>query len=256
MIDRLGAIALHTFKEAVRDRILVMFLAFALLLMAFSTVLSWLTVGSELKIVTDLGLAALAIFGTLMAIFIGITLVYKEVEKKTIYAVLAKPVPRWQFLLGKYLGLMLTLAVVTGLMAIFYLALVWWKGGVFPAHLLPAVLLVYMELSIVTAVAILFSSFTTPMLAAVFTAAVWVVGHLTWSLSALVDHLPTAAARTLVNVMYYVLPDLETFNVRSRVVYEIEVGGGYMIDAAAYALAYTAGMLVIAVLLFRRRDLT
>lgn len=256
MIDRLGAIGLHTFREAVRDRILVMFLVFALLLMASSTVLSWLTVGSELKIVTDLGLAALALFGTLMAVFIGITLVHKEVEKKTIYAVLAKPVPRWQFLVGKYLGLMLTLAVVTGLMAVFYLGLVWIKGGVMPTHLLPAVALTYMELSIITAVAIAFSSFTTPLLAAIFTVAVYVVGHLSWGFNTFLEYVPTATARVLVNLLYYGLPDLETFNVRSRVVYELPVGVPYMLDALAYAAAYTAGMLVLSVLLFRRRDLT
>jgi len=135
MIRRIAAIATHTFKEAVRDRILVLFVMFAFAMMAASTVLSWLTVGSELKIVTDLGLGALALFGTMIAIFIGITLVHKEVEKKTIYAVLAKPVSRWEFLVGKYFGLMLTLAVVTGLMAVFYLALVWWKAGAFPTHL-------------------------------------------------------------------------------------------------------------------------
>lgn len=255
MIDRLAAIALHTFKEAVRDRILVMFLVFALLLMASSTVLSWLTVGSEIKIVTDLGLAALAIFGTLMAVFIGITLVHKEVEKKTIYAVLAKPVARWEFLAGKYLGLMLTLAVVTGLMAVFYLGMVWIKGGAPPGHLVAAIALTYMELSIVTAVAIVFSSFTTPILAAVFTVAVYVVGHLSWGFSAFLEHVPTATARLLVTIAYYGLPDLETFNVRSQVVYEIPVGAGYMLDALAYAAAYTAGMLVLAVLLFRRKDL-
>lgn len=113
MMGRIAAIATHTFKEAVRDRILVLFVMFAFAMMAASTLLSWLTVGSELKIVTDLGLGALALFGTMIAIFIGITLVHKEVEKKTIYAVLAKPVARWEFLVGKYCGLMLTLAIVS-----------------------------------------------------------------------------------------------------------------------------------------------
>jgi len=256
MIERLYAIALHTFREAVRDRVLVLFLVFALLMMAFSTVLSWLTVGSEIKIVTDLGLAALSLFGALMAVFIGITLVHKEVEKKTIYAVLAKPVPRWQFLLGKYLGLMLTLAVVTGLMAVFYLAMVWWKGGTLPLHLIPAILLTYLELSVVTSVAILFSSFTTPMLAAVFTVAIYVVGHLSWGLTGFLDYVPSPLARVVVTALYYGLPDLETFNVRSQVVYGHAVGAGYLLDASAYAAAYTAGMLTLAVLLFRRRDLT
>jgi len=256
VIGRLRAIALHTFKEAVRDRILVMFLIFAIAMMAFSTVLSWMTVGSELKIVTDLGLAAVSLFGTLMAVFIGITLVHKEVEKKTIYAVLAKPVARWQFLVGKYLGLMLTLVVVTGLMAAFYLGLVWFKGGVFPAVLIPAIALAYMELSIVTSVAIVFSAFTTPMLAAVFTVAVWVVGHLTWGFEGLVDYVPSPSTRLLVRALYYALPDLETFNVRSQVVYGHPIGFGYMIDSLGYTLTYTAGMLVLAVILFRRRDLT
>ncbi len=256
MIGRIGAIATHTFKEAVRDRILVLFVMFAIAMMAASTVLSWLTVGSELKIVTDLGLGALALFGTMIAIFIGITLVYKEVEKKTIYAVLAKPVGRWEFLVGKYCGLMLTLAVVTGLMAVFYLALVWWKAGVFPAHLLSAVLLTYMELSIITAVAILFSTFTTPMLAAVFTVAVYVVGHLTWGLANFVEVAPGAAVQYLVTFLYYALPDLETFNVRSQVVHGAPLGSGYVLDAVGYALEYSAGMLAIATILFRRRDLT
>lgn len=255
MIDRLAAIAVHTFKEAVRDRILVMFLVFALVLMASSTVLSWLTVGSEIKIVTDLGLAALSIFGALMAVFIGITLVHKEVEKKTIYAVLAKPVRRWEFLVGKYLGLMLTLAVVTGLMAVFYLGMVWWKGGSAPTHLVPAIVLTYLELSIITAVAIVFSSVATPMLAAVFTVALYVVGHMSSGLAGFLDYVSSPLARLVVNGLYYGLPDLEVFNVRSQVVYELPVSAGYMLDACAYAGSYTAGMLTLAVLLFRRKDL-
>jgi ABC-type transport system involved in multi-copper enzyme maturation permease subunit len=255
-MGRVWAIATHTFKEAVRDRILVLFLIFAIAMMAGSTVLSWLTVGSELKIVTDLGLGAIAIFGTAIAIFIGITLVHKEVEKKTIYAVLAKPVSRTQFLIGKYFGLMLTLAVVTGLMATFYLALVWWKAGAFPSHLLAAILLTYMELSIITAVALVFSSFTTPMLAAVFTVAVYIVGHLTWGFANFVNLAPGAGTQYLVTFLYYALPDLETFNIRSRVVHGLPVTGGYVLDAVGYALAYTAGMLALTAILFRRRDLT
>ncbi len=254
MKDALVAIATHTFKEAVRDRILVLFVVFAVLLMGFSTVLSWLTVGSELKIVTDIGLAALAFFGVLVAIFIGITLVHKEVEKRTIYAILAKPVPRWVFLFGKYLGLMLTLAVVLGLMAIFYLALVTWKGGTFPAHLLPAIWLTYLEVSVITSVAILFSCFTTPMLAAVFTLGTFILGHLSWGLRDLSAEL-TGAASWLAIGIYYLLPNLETFNVRPQVVHDLALPRGYLLESFIYAAAYTIGMLLLAVILFRRRDL-
>jgi ABC-type transport system involved in multi-copper enzyme maturation permease subunit len=254
MKDALVAIATHTFKEAIRDRILVLFVVFAVLLMAFSTVLSWLTVGSELKIVTDIGLAALTFFGMLVAVFIGITLVHKEVEKRTIYAVLAKPVPRWLFLFGKYLGLMLTLAVVLGLMAIFYLALVTWKGGAFPSHLLPALWLTYMEMSVITSVAILFSCFTTPMLAAVFTLGTYLLGHLSWGLRELSAELPGVASWLAIGI-YYLLPNLETFNVRPQVVHDLALPRGYLLESFVYAAAYTFGMLLLAVILFRRRDL-
>jgi ABC-type transport system involved in multi-copper enzyme maturation permease subunit len=254
MKDALIAIATHTFKEAIRDRILVLFVVFAVLLMASSTVLSWLTVGSELKIVTDIGLAALTFFGMLLAVFIGITLVHKEVEKRTIYAVLAKPVPRWVFLFGKYLGLMLTLAVVLGLMAIFYLALVTWKGGTFPAHLLPAIWLTYLEVSVITSVAILFSCFTTPMLAAVFTLGTFLLGHLSWGLRELSAELSGPASWLAIGI-YYLLPNLETFNVRPQVVHDLALPRGYLLESFIYAAAYTIGMLLLAVILFRRRDL-
>ena len=256
MIEQIRAIAVHTFKEAVRDRVLLLFLVFAILLIASSTVLAWLTVGSELKIVTDLGLAALSVFGVMMAVFIGITLVHKEVEKRTIYAVLAKPVRRWQFLIGKYVGLMLTLAAVSSMMAGFLLALVWWKGGVVPTHLLPAILLSYFELGVITSIALLFSTITTPILAAVFTLSAYLVGHLTWGLRELMVDIPSGAGRWLLSGLYYVLPYLETFNVRAQVTNQVPVGPAYVLNGLAYAAAYSAGMILLAILLFRRRDLT
>ena len=256
MIHRIHAIALHTFKEAVRDRILVMFVVFALMLMAFSEILSWLTVGSELKIVTDLGLAALALFGMMIAVFIGITLVHKEVEKRTVYAVLAKPVGRGEFLVGKYCGLMLTLGVVTGLMALFYLALVWWKGGEFPAFLMVAILLTYVELGVVTAIALVFSSFASPILAAIFTLGIYVVGHLSWALREAAFRVPSAVAGWLISALYYGLPDLETFNVRAQVVHGEAIGLAYFVEALLYGAAYSTAMIGLAILLFQRRDLT
>ncbi len=255
MIDAIYSIAVNTFKEAVRDRILAVFFVFALLLMASSTVLSWLTVGSELKIVTDFGLAAEAFFATLIAVFVGINLVYKEVDKRTIYAVLAKPVPRWAFILGKYFGLMAVLVVAIALMSVFYLGLVWWKGGVFPAHLIGALTLSVAEVSVVTAVAIVFSSFAPPIEAAIFTVGVWAIGHMSWGFAALAERLPSPAIGNAIALIYYVLPDLETFNIRAQVVNEFAVAPSYYVGAFTYAVAYTVGMLALAVLIFRRRDL-
>jgi ABC-type transport system involved in multi-copper enzyme maturation permease subunit len=223
--------------------------------MASSTVLSWLTVGSELKIVTDFGLAAEAFFATLIAVFVGINLVYKEVDKRTIYAVLAKPVPRWVFITGKYFGLMAVLVVAITLMSVFYLALVWWKGGVFPLHLIGALTLSVAEVSVVTAVAIVFSSFAPPIEAAIFTVGIWAIGHMSWGFAALAARLPSEAAASAIGLIYYVVPDLETFNIRAQVVNEFAVAPSYYLGAFTYSAAYTVGMLVLAVLIFRRRDL-
>jgi hypothetical protein len=139
-------------------------------------------------------------------------------------------------------------------MAIFYLAVVTWKGGTFPFHLLPAIWLTYLEMSVITSVAILFSCFTTPMLAAVFTLGAYLLGHLSWGLRELSAELGGAAG-AVANGIYYLLPDLETFNVRPQVVHDLTVPRGYLVESFVYALAYTAGMLVLAVILFRRRDL-
>ena len=254
MMDAAFAIALNTFKEAVRDRILAVCFAFAILLMASSTVLSWLTVGSELKIVTDFGLAAEAFFAALIAVLVGINLVRKEVDKRTIYAVLAKPVPRWLFIVGKYLGLMAVLVVAVALMSAFYLGLVWWKGGVIPSHLIGALFLSIMEVSVITAVAIVFSAFAPPIEAAIFTAGIWAIGHMSWGFAALAERMPPPGGN-VISLLYYVVPDLETFNIRSQVVHELPVAPAYYAGAAAYAVAYSGAMLVLAVLIFRRRDL-
>jgi ABC-type transport system involved in multi-copper enzyme maturation permease subunit len=255
MIGAAYAIALNTFREAVRDRILAVFFLFSLVLMGSSTILSWLTVGSELKIVTDFGLAAEAFFATLIAVFVGINLVHKEVDKRTIYAVLAKPVPRWLFIVGKYLGLMMVLIVAIALMSVFYLGLVWWKGGVFPAHLLGALMMSVLEVSVVTSVAIVFSSFAPPIEAAVYTVGVWAIGHMSWGFAALAERLPSAAVANAIGLIYYVVPDLETFNIRSQVVHGLAVAPSYYVIAFVYAAGYTTAMLTLAVLIFRRRDM-
>jgi len=255
MINAAFALAHNTFKEAVRDRILLVFFVFAILLMASSTVLSWLTVGSELLIVTDFGLAAEALFAAMIAVFVGINLLHKEIDKRTIYAVLAKPVPRWLFIVGKYLGLMAVLVVAIALMSVFYLGLVWWKGGVFPGHLIGALWLSVLEVSVLTSVAIVFSSFAPPLEAAIFVVGVWAIGHMSWGFAALAARLPWEGVGNAVVLLYYVVPDLETFNIRSQVVHQLPVEPSMYASAFLYAAAYTVAMLTLAVLIFRRRDL-
>src|SRR6266568_528866 len=174
------AIARNAFREAVRDRVLYNLVLFVLLLTAGAIFLGELSAGQEVKIIIDLGLSAMLLFGAFIAIFVGVGLVYKETERRTLYAILSKPIGRGQFLLGKYLGLCLTLLINVVIMGIgVSLALLYVKRGWDPLviHIWPAILLIYVELTIVTAVAMLFSSFSSPALSALLSFFVFVIGH-------------------------------------------------------------------------------
>ncbi len=177
---RVLAIARNTLRENIRDKILYNLILFALLMILSSFVLGQLTLGYEDKVIVDIGLSSISIFGTLIAIFIGIGLVYKELERRTVYALLAKPVHRWEFILGKYLGLLLTLLINVSVMTLGVWLTLAYNGNVSIqsyARLLPAVYLIYLSLALTTAVALVFSAFSTPALSALFTFFLWMIGH-------------------------------------------------------------------------------
>jgi ABC-type transport system involved in multi-copper enzyme maturation permease subunit len=246
-------IALNTFREAVRDRVLYLILAFAVVMILASSILSLITVGSEAKIIQDFGLAMIALFGTAAALFIGIGLVFKEIERRTVYALLAKPIRRSQFLLGKYLGLCLTLTVNLVVMSAAFFGLLALRGIPF-GHLWIAIWLTYFELLLVTAIAVLFSSFSSPVLSALFASTFYVVGHLSWSLKLLEDLLDSPSARAGVRLVYLVLPNLEHFNVRADLVHGVAVSWSRIGFATLYGLAYTTLVLLLATAIFERRD--
>lgn len=248
------AIAGITFKEAKRDRILYLLFFFAALGIVASRVLAILTVGDRIKIIKDVGLASISIFGVLMAILIGTGLVYKEIDKKTIYTLLAKPLHRSEFILGKFLGLVLTLLVMTGAMALIFLAIVFAHTGTVEGSLLVAVAYIFLELVLITAVAILFSSFSTPILSSLFALAFYLIGHLSWGLELLIKKMRPGAGRVLVHALYMVLPDLENFNFRTEVVHGLPIPPGIYLTSVLYGVCYTAFLLGLAVLIFRRRD--
>jgi len=251
----ISAIALNTFREAIRDRILYLLLVFALLLIVLSRLLSLLTVGSEEKIIKDVGLSAISLFGVLTSVFVGVSLVFKEIEKRTILTLLANPVRRWQFLVGKYAGLLAVLAMNVVLMSVTLSALLWIRGDS-ALPLVPAILLIYVELGLVTAFALLFSSFTNPILAAVGTFAVYVVGHLAWSFQLLAERVPEGIGRRLCDALYWALPNLDRLNVRAEVVHGIALGPGRVLWATIYGVAYACAVIALACVVFERRDFT
>jgi ABC-type transport system involved in multi-copper enzyme maturation permease subunit len=259
--------ALNGFRESVRDKVLYNLVAFAILLMATSLVLRQLTAGQDLKIMKDLGLSAMSIFGVFIAVFIGIGLVSKEVERRSIYSLLAKPIRREQLILGKYGGLTLTLAVNVSVMAaaiyvvLAYMAWVTppnlratWDAPALDPRLLEAVLLVFVELMLVTAVALFFSTFSSPLLSAAFTFAFYVVGHFSADLRNFQQVVDSPAAARVARGLYWVLPNLAQFDIKSDVVHGVHVPAGYVAIAIGYAAVYIALLLAIAMLVFSRRD--
>jgi ABC-type transport system involved in multi-copper enzyme maturation permease subunit len=252
-VNAIAAIALNTFREAIRDRILYLLLASAVVLIAVSRFVALLTVGSEAKIVKDLGLSAVSLFGLLTAVFVGVSLVSKEIERRTVFTLLAQPVHRWQFICGKYAGLLLVLAAsvaATGASTLVAVAL----AGASPWGLVPAIGLTFVELAIVAAAAVLFSSFTNPILAAVGTVATYVVGHLSWSFDLLERRMPSGAGRTLCDVVHAVVPNLDRLDVKASAVHGIPLASGYLLSATAYGVLYAGAVVVLACVVFERRE--
>jgi len=255
-MSRIGVIALNTFREAVRDRILYLLLFFAGATILLSRLLSLLTVGDRLKIIMDVGLAALSFFGALMAILIGTSLVHKEIDKKTIYTLLSKPLRRIEFLLGKFLGLVVTLLVMLSLMTLFFQAYLLLLGGGINGRVFLAALYIFLEMVLLTAVAILFSTFSTPILASLFSLSFFLIGHFSRGLLTLIRKIPAGFSRTGLRVLYLLLPDLENFNLKTEAVHGLSIPAKWLLTSAAYGLFYALLILTLAVIIFRRRDFT
>ena len=252
-MSRVLVIGLNTFRENLREKLLYNLVIFALLIICSSILLQRLSLGDTSRLILDLGLAAINIFGVLIAIFIGIGLVSKEIDKKTIYTIISKPVPRYEFLLGKYLGLSITLLVNTLIMLAGFLLVLLYMDVPISLLLFKAVFLIFLELMVVTAVALLFSTFTTPTLSAIFTLSIYVIGHLTGDLKALGAKLE-GSGRMFLTGLYYIMPNLENFNIKGRVIHHVEIGGTDLALIFAYGLLYTTLVLLLAVAIFQRRD--
>jgi len=260
-------VATHVFRDSVRDKVLYGIVAFAILLMASSFLIGQLTAGQDVKIIKDLGLAAMSLFGLFIAIFIGIGLVSREIERRSIYAVLAKPVRRHEFIVGKYLGLVATLLVNLAIMAAAYYVVLTYMAYTVPSgtlkgeppatdpRLLIAVGLIAAELSLVTAVALFWSTFSSSaLLSAALTAGMWVAGQFGADLRNFDQVVQSPAAAGIARGLYYVLPNFAAFDVKTQVVHGLPVGVEYVVVTLAYGAAYIAMLIVASVLIFSRRD--
>lgn len=260
------AIAKNTFKEAIRDKILYSLLIFTVIVIAASVLLGQLTIGQDLRVVKDMGLASMSLFGVLIATFVGTSLVYKEIRKKTIYTIISKPIHRYEFILGKYLGLLMTMFVELCIMAVVLFAVIMLHGvmfgppvtGIEPvgyALLVKAMVLIFFELMIVTSVAVLFSTISTPVLSVFFTLAIYAIGHLTVDIKEMGVALESSLLKGLCSLCYYILPNLENFNIRAEMVRDVFVSSRFMIYSIVYGILYMSFVLLISILSMERKQL-
>ena len=256
MTERISAIAFNTFREAIRDRVLYNLILFALLLVGSAVLFGQISIGIERIVVINLSLTSISIFGVLIAIFIGTGLVSKEIEKKTLYTVLARPVRRWEFIVGKFSGLVQTLIVNALLMTLgFYAALLYVSHRFTAADLNPlvAIYFIMLQFVIVTSLALLFSSFSTPILSAIFSFLMFVIGTFAQDLRnfAAISHgfihcAATAAA--------YLVPNFASLNVISLVAHDQGVSNALVWQNTLYAVLYAGSVLCGSILIFERRN--
>ncbi len=257
------AIGLNTFRETMRDKIMYAFMLFAFLISLMAVLLGSLSVGQDLKIIEDIGLAAISLISGIIAVFAGTNLVYKELEKRTVYLIFTKPITGWQFIAGKYLGLATSVLYVVVLMGLFLSGLVW---ALRPEHalsnlsailglIMPAVGLVYLELLLVLALATFFSTFSSPIMSVLFTLSLWLIGHFGDSLKQLGQMSQNPAFAQFSNFVYFLLPDLAGLTrARSLLMYGRGPGTEVIAFITCYVFAYVVLLLVLASAVTDRRE--
>jgi len=251
---RIRTIAHNTVREAVRNKLLYTLLFFAILLIGTGVLVSSLSYVESERILQDVGLAAIRLMSMGIAVFVGVGLIHGEVERRTIYTILSKPVSRVEFLLGKYLGLVVTTWLMLMVMGVAFALVSLGYGAPLDAGHLTCFFLIAMELVVLVAVATLFSAFTTPMLASLFTVGVYVLGHLSRDLRSLGLQSQNQALEPVAKFLFELLPDLESFNVTIQAVHQLPIPPAEVGWAVVYGLGYATALLFLASFVFLRRD--
>ncbi len=254
---KIRLIARNTFKECVRDKVLYNLAIFGILIITSSLILGSITIGDVKQIIINLGLSTLSIFGTLIAIFIGIQLVYKEIDKKTVYSLLAKPVARYEFILGKFFGLALTLAVNICVMLLgIYASILYLRHSLQSAdwQIFLAGALILAELMLVVAIALFFSTFSTPVFSALFTFSIYIIGHFSADIRQYGLSSESFSVKILSSIFYYTLPNFGNFSIISKTAHGQFVAADTYLLSLSYGVTYSGAMILTAILIFQRRN--
>ena len=248
-------IALNTVRETVRNHVVYMVLLFAVILILLSVSFGDWSVFARIQVIEDFGLATMSLAGLLLAVFIGVGMLGKEISSKTLYHVLTQPVARYQFVVGKYAGLLFVLALNYAIMTLFFMATLVYLGGHVTVPLLCAITCIWTEMAVIISAALFFSSFTSPMLAALFSIAFYIAGHLNDLISLQIASQTMELVSAVLKALYYLLPNLEHFNVRDHVVYNLALPRGFTELAVIYGCLYVALFLIFSCVIFKKKDL-
>ncbi len=266
MFRRIFAITSTGFKEGIRERILYLLLLFALLMMFASYGLAALSMGEYIKVTQDVGLASIMIFGALIAIFMGASIVYKDIEQKTIYTILTKPIKRYEYIIGRFFGLASLVGVVTIFMAIIFFAILfsfnrnvyytqWAIRTIFTTDIVLAIVYSYLSMLIVIAISLFFSTFTSPIVASIITFFVYIIGNGLDTIISLVHKVNSRVAKVLLRVLYYILPNFGNLNLRDLAIYGIVPSPSHLALLAVYTVVYIVIMLMLSALVFSKKEM-
>ncbi len=253
-LGRILTIAMNTVREAIRHRVLYTLLFFALALIGTGVLLSTLTYVESDRILQDVGFGAIRVFAVAIAIFVGIGLVHREVDRRTIFTILSKPISRSEFLLGKYAGLLLTLWLQIAVMSLGFVGICWLSGAPLTGTHAAALVLIGVEVAIVVAIALFFSAFTSPMLASLFTVGLWLIGHLSRDLRNLGAQSDLGGVKRATEWLYRALPDLSAFDLTMHAARNVPIALSDVVLPVVYAASYAAVVLIAATWIFERRD--
>lgn len=252
-MNKVFAIAQNTFREAIRDKILYAILFFALLMLASSLILGELSLGHNVKVTTDFGLTAISWFGILIAIFTGVSLVHKEIDKRTLYTIISKPIHRYHFILGKYLGMIFTALVQMLFLTLVFSLILLFQQQFLNFTIYSALFLYWMEIMLIISVALFCSSFTTPFFSGLFTFSIFLIGRLMPDIHMAIGKLDNPVGVAVLKLST-VLPDLQQLNIGVRIVHKEVVAPSYILSSSLYALCYIGVFLLLAIVFFSRRD--
>lgn len=248
-------IAKNTFKEAIRDKILYIIILFSIFIIGASVILSTLSIGQDQKIIVDMGLSAISIFGVLITLFVGTTLLNKEIEKKTIYLLLTKPLRRSDFILGKHLGMSYTLLVIISIMTLCFYGVLYFQGMPLNPVYLQSIFMNYIELILLIAIAIFFSTFASPVMSSMYTLGFYLVGHFSKDLLEIGKLSKNETFMEITKYLYYFLPDLEKLNIKNMVLYLDQANiNDLFLWGSIYGLIYMSVVLVMSIFVFEFKE--